>query len=69
MPNWIVDKPKAPLALTAAKEAIMKGLAEGTVEEGLVHERSCYERLLGSRDRMEALEAFREKRTPVFTGE
>lgn len=47
----------------------MKGLAEETVEEGLVHERSCYRRLLGTRDRMEALEAFREKRPPVFTGE
>jgi methylglutaconyl-CoA hydratase len=59
----------APLALTAAKEAIMKGLAEETVEEGLVHERSCYQRLLGTRDRMEALEAFSEKRKPVFKGE
>jgi len=47
----------------------MKGIAEGTVEEGLVHERSCYQGLLGTRDRMEALEAFREKREPVFIGE
>ncbi|KAF9649483.1 ClpP/crotonase [Thelephora ganbajun] len=59
----------APLALTAAKEAIMKGLAEETVEAGLVHERSCYQRLLGTRDRMEALEAFCQKRRPVFKGE
>jgi methylglutaconyl-CoA hydratase len=57
-----------PLALTAVKEAIMKGLVEETVEEGLVHERTCYQRLLRTRDRMEALEAFREKREPVFEG-
>jgi len=59
----------APLAPTAAKEAITKGLAEGTVEEGLVHERTCYQRLLGTRDREEALEAFSQKRKPVFRGE
>ena len=46
----------------------MKGLVEETVEEGLVHERACYQRLLGTRDRMEALEAFHEKREPVFEG-
>jgi len=47
----------------------MKGLAEETVEEGLVHERTCYRRLLGTRDRVEALEAFSQKRKPVFRGE
>jgi len=29
----------------------------------------AYESLLGMRDRREALEAFREKREPVFRGE
>lgn len=47
----------------------MKGLVEETVEEGLAHERSCYRRLLGTRDRIEALEAFHEKRKPTFKGE
>ena len=47
----------------------MKGLAEETVEEGLAHERSCYRRLLGTRDRTEALEAFSEKRKPMFKGD
>jgi len=47
----------------------MKGLAEETVEEGLVHERTCYQRLLRTRDRVEALEAFSQKRKPVFRGE
>jgi len=47
----------------------MKGIAEETVEEGLVHERICYQGLLGTRDRVEALEAFRGKRKPVFKGE
>ena len=47
----------------------MKGLVEETAEEGLVHERSCYQRLLGTHDRMEALEAFSEKRKPMFKGD
>ena len=47
----------------------MKGLAEETVEKGLIHERTCYQRLLGTRDRVEALEAFSQKRKPVFRGE
>lgn len=59
----------APLALVAAKEAITKGIEEESIEEGLAHERRCYGRLLGTRDRLEALEAFRQKRKPVFEGE
>ena len=47
----------------------MKGLEEGSIEEGLGHERRCYSRLLGSHDRLEALDAFRQKRKPVFRGE
>ena len=36
---------------------------------GLDFERSAYERLLHTEDRLEALEAFKEKRKPVFKGE
>jgi methylglutaconyl-CoA hydratase len=38
-------------------------------ETGLDFERASYEGLLTSKDRTEALEAFKEKRRPVFKGE
>ena len=37
--------------------------------KGLDFERASYEGLLKSQDRLEALEAFKEKRRPVFKGE
>ena len=37
--------------------------------QGLDFERAAYEPLLKSKDRMEALRAFKEKRAPVFKGE
>jgi hypothetical protein len=39
------------------------------VSIGLDFERSAYEPLLKTKDRDEALEAFKEKRKPVFKGE
>lgn len=36
---------------------------------GLDRERKSYESLLTSKDRLEALEAFKEKRAPIFRGE
>jgi methylglutaconyl-CoA hydratase len=59
----------APLALVAAKEAIMRGMEENSLERALQHERRCYESLLGTRDRLEALDAFRQRRSAVFVGE
>ncbi|CAE6503279.1 unnamed protein product [Rhizoctonia solani] len=58
----------APLALRAAKASISLAL-EVPLDAGLEHERACYELLLSTRDRTEALDAFREKRQPVFRGE
>lgn len=57
----------APLALRAAKRAI--GLSESlSLAEGLRAERACYEPLLSTRDRREALSAFGEKRPARFLG-
>jgi methylglutaconyl-CoA hydratase len=37
--------------------------------QGLDFERAAYEPLLKSQDRLEALQAFKEKRKPIFKGE
>ncbi|KAG5648891.1 hypothetical protein DXG03_000240 [Asterophora parasitica] len=58
----------APLALRAAKQSISRS-EDLALETGLDFERASYETLLSSKDRLEALEAFREKRKPVFRGE
>ncbi|KAI0050186.1 ClpP/crotonase [Auriscalpium vulgare] len=58
----------APLALRSAKQAISRAL-ELSLEPGLDFERAAYEPLLKTRDRDEALAAFKEKRKPVFKGE
>lgn len=58
----------APVALAQAKAALIEGFTL-PVEEGLLIERRCYEKTIPTRDRTEALTAFREKRRPVFRGE
>jgi len=58
----------APLALRAAKLAISRA-SDLPLEPGLDFERASYEPLLTSKDRTEALQAFKEKRSPVFKGE
>ncbi|PCH43671.1 ClpP/crotonase [Wolfiporia cocos MD-104 SS10] len=57
----------APLALRAAKLAISCAL-EMSLESGLDLERALYEPLIDTRDRTEALKAFKEKRAPMFVG-
>jgi len=56
-----------PIAVRAAKDAIDQG-SELSIGAGLEHEARCYERVLGTRDRLEALAAFAEKRKPEFSG-
>ncbi len=56
-----------PVAVRAAKDAIDGG-SELPLRAGLEHEARCYERVLGTQDRLEALAAFAEKRKPRYTG-
>jgi enoyl-CoA hydratase/carnithine racemase len=56
-----------PIAVRAAKAAIDGGV-DLPVAEGLEHEARCYERVLGTEDRLEALAAFAEKRKPAYVG-
>ncbi|KAJ7929983.1 ClpP/crotonase-like domain-containing protein [Mycena leptocephala] len=58
----------APLAVRAAKHVISRS-DDLPLETGLDFERAAYNLLIPSRDRVEALEAFKEKRRPVFKGE
>jgi len=56
-----------PVAVRLAKRAIEQGL-EGTLAAGLKLEWECYEGVLGTHDRVEALQAFAEKRAAKFEG-
>ena len=56
-----------PLALRAAKDAI-DGSLDLPLEQALEHEAACYQRIIPTRDRLEALAAFAEKRRPEFEG-
>ncbi|WP_027417043.1 enoyl-CoA hydratase-related protein [Aneurinibacillus terranovensis] len=58
----------APLAVNQAKYAIDKGIGVD-LQTGLDIEAKAYEVIIPTKDRVEALEAFREKRKPVFRGE
>jgi len=57
----------APLALRAAKGAVLEGLGL-TMDQGLAAEGRWYERIIPTEDRREALKAFIEKRQPEFKG-
>ncbi|MBY0358095.1 MAG: enoyl-CoA hydratase/isomerase family protein [Candidatus Obscuribacterales bacterium] len=58
---------KSPLALRAAKEAILKSL-ELSMNEGLTFERKAFYSLFASQDQKEGMKAFMEKRQATFTG-
>lgn len=51
-----------------AKRAIDQGV-ELDVESGLALEWDCYEQLLDTKDRVEGLAAFAERRKPLYKGE
>ena len=56
-----------PVAVRAAKAAIDQG-CEAPLPQGLEIEARCYERVLSTEDRLEALAAFAEKRKPRYSG-
>jgi enoyl-CoA hydratase len=58
----------APLAVTQAKFAIHYG-SNVDLKTGLAIESKAYEVIIPTKDRLEALEAFKEKRAPIFKGE
>jgi enoyl-CoA hydratase/carnithine racemase len=58
----------APLALKSAKFAIDHGV-DRDLAAGLALETKAYLQLLNSKDRLEGLAAFAEKREPVYIGE
>lgn len=57
-----------PIAVRLAKEAITKGIQED-LKTGLQMERQAYEGVIRTKDRTEGLQAFREKRKPIYKGE
>ncbi|KAG6577665.1 putative enoyl-CoA hydratase 2, mitochondrial, partial [Cucurbita argyrosperma subsp. sororia] len=59
---------KGPLAIKMAKKAIDEGL-EGDLESAMEVEDECYKELLDTKDRLEGLTAFAEKRKPRYRGE
>ncbi|GAB5365251.1 hypothetical protein AAMO2058_001041300 [Amorphochlora amoebiformis] len=60
--------PNGPVAVKMAKLAINKGL-EVPLDSGLQFEQTCYAQIIPTKDRLEGLASFREKRKPVYKGE
>ena len=60
--------PNGPVALRMAKRAISRGL-DLDRDAGLALEQACYAEVMPTKDRLEGLAAFREKRQPQYRGE
>ncbi len=59
----------APMAVRQAKRAINYGRGTHHLADGLAFEWQCYEAILPTKDRLEGLAAFAEKRPPEYKGE
>ncbi|KAK4337428.1 hypothetical protein RND71_043539 [Anisodus tanguticus] len=60
--------PNGPIALEAAKKSINTGL-NYELEKSLEIERSFYQKIIPTKDRIEGLKSFIEKRKPIYKGE
>ncbi|KAM9083542.1 methylglutaconyl-CoA hydratase, mitochondrial isoform 2-T2 [Megaptera novaeangliae] len=60
--------PQGPVAMRVAKLAINQGM-EVDLITGLAIEEACYAQTIPTKDRLEGLLAFKEKRTPRYKGE
>ena len=58
----------APLALRATKQMMLRGLARGSVEAAFGGTYPAYEAMLASEDAREGMQAFIDKRPPVWRG-
>lgn len=57
-----------PIAVRLAKQAISHGI-DAELQTGLSIEQHAYDGVIDTKDRLEGLQAFREKRQPVYRGE
>jgi methylglutaconyl-CoA hydratase len=57
-----------PIGVRCAKTAVDVGM-QTDLASGMEVERACYAQTIPTKDRLEGLNAFREKRTPVYKGE
>lgn len=60
--------PNGPIAVKLAKEAINGGI-EVDLQTALAFEENCYAKVIPTKDRLEGLKAFAEKRAPSYSGE
>ena len=60
---------QGPIALRAGKRAIEEGLLIADPATAADLEEACYEMTLNTKDRLEGLAAFVEKRKPRYKGE
>jgi len=60
--------PNGPIALRMAKRAVNQGL-ELDLASGLALEQACYAQVIPTKDRLEGLAVFRDKRKPQYRGE
>lgn len=60
--------PNGPIGVRMAKKAIDKGI-DVDLQTGYAIEEACYAQVIPTKDRLEGLKAFAEKRKPNYTGE
>lgn len=60
--------PNGPVGVRMAKIAISKG-SEVDLASGLAIEEQCYAQVIPTKDRIEGLIAFKEKRPPRYNGD